>query len=126
MEANVHQVFVLSSEMKCYLYATFSLRLTPLNVNEADAIAEKTHIYNKNGLLMTELCDSFSFFSVITQQCVHIVGQSFLFNNIMAATPCSRVFVHKYVHKASTPSQSVLTKSVFPRSCLGICCFVFS
>lgn len=90
--------------MKWYLYATFSLRLTPLNVNEADAIAEKTHIYNKNGFLMTELGDSFPFLSVITEQCVNIVGQSFLLYNIMAATSCSRVFIHKYVHKASTAS----------------------
>lgn len=78
-----YRVFIGSGNVTNYLYATFFCRIWMSMMLRQ--LSSKTHIYNK--MTCWWQIRTTHFISVITQQCVHAVGQSLHFNN----SPCAHV-----------------------------------
>lgn len=115
--------FCTSGDVTGYLYATLSAASNSFECEwSRDSWAAKS-IYNKMTLMTVGL-----FISVITQQCLHTVGQSLHFNNIRATITMVSCLssINMYIKHHLSHNHSVLTDSVFPWSCFGVCRLVFS
>lgn len=119
-----YQVFVHQVTWRAIYTQLFLQHLTHLNVSEAETVEQQ------NLFIIKWLVDdswAIHFISVITQQCLHTVGQSLHFNNIRATTPWSCLSsINMYIKHHLSHNHSVLTDSVFPWSCFGVCRLVFS